>query len=814
MTASGASALPPGEQPKQPEGVIVIKESLRKYWHFGLVAALLVVCAGSFLAFKKRNMYVYGVMAKVYLAPRFATVLSEQKETDIDSFQKLRQFQEQQALLVKSYEVAMETLKILNMNRKEEGKPLIWITEDIPVNETPLINEVRTLTEKWKTSLRLEEGKRLEELRKKIGGSSDADDADQSLDESFDEEELERAQKERPEHPELLDAKKRLKAAQDKNEEMLRKPAEDLAGSIQSALIKDTYLMNVSLELTMDKRKLMPLDEIVNAVVKVYIDKSKSTTFYTNKDVRMALLNARREQLMKKINRRMTLRTVIAQELGVTTFSENTVNPFDSLLLDTKRAKDVAERDLIVARSAKLVFEDEQGHENREALEAASAEIVANDPTLNTLKGNVNLRRTQLLKEVSGLEDNHPLKKNIDRELKEADEELNRGTQEVTRRVGRMLILQRKNDVAKAKGIVDGINQQINENQAKAKQFSLKYNLALGYSNEIARFQAQLEEIELRKDKLMMEIYAPGMARPESWALPAIQGKGGWKKMAGITVVASFLIGLILPIAIDLLKFKLSGQIRSVNQVQNILGIRPLAGLYEPNDNISRRLIMGDIKRRLAIALEREHQLQGTRLFMLTSVNVGAGVTSVALELALEFGDLGVKAVVVEVNAAKPDRRYHGDHLQTGLIDLITGEGVLAEVIAKADGLLPDRICIGGYHVHSHLFGYAKLREILVELRRLYQVILLDAPPILSSADPEFLAAMAEHTLLVIRARDVTIGELKRAMSILEKLEPKALSLIVTNLEVYQGGGYFAQREKGYNASHEEAKRMVRSQTL
>ena len=165
--------------------------------------------------------------------------------------------------------------------------------------------------------------------------------------------------------------------------------------AIQATVIKDSYLMNVGLEQTMDKNQVIPLDMIVNTLVDVYIAKSKSESFFSNKDTRIGLLNARRRQLIEKINYRMAQRSEIAQELGVTTFSEDTVNPFDQVLLDSKSALEVAERELIAAKSAKLVFEDEQGHENREALDAASFQIVSLDPTLNTLKGNVNLRRQQ-----------------------------------------------------------------------------------------------------------------------------------------------------------------------------------------------------------------------------------------------------------------------------------------------------------------------------------------------------------------------------------------------------------------------------------
>jgi succinoglycan biosynthesis transport protein ExoP len=796
------------DQPKLPSGTFVPLVSLRKYWRYGVAAALVVACLGSIVAVSKRDKFTYSVMAKVRIAPRFSTVLTEQKEVDFDSMQKWRLFQDQQAIKVKQYDIVLEALKALNMGRASKRLPLVWLRpdEDLEVDETPLQEEVDRLSKQWKKSLRHEENKRGEAQAGQGGNSAQADEGQDESAETWELADSDEPKQQQAEPDDLKEAKRRLKEAQDKNEIRLRGAAERLADALMATAVKDSYLMNVSLEQTMKAKEKMPLDVIVNQVVQTYIDKSKRESFYSDKDARITTLTNRRQQLDRMINWRLAQRTAIAQQLGVTTFSENVVNPFDQLLLDSKSALAAAERELIAAKSAKSVFEDDQGRENREALEAASFTIVATDPTLNTLKGNINLRRTKLMEAGSGLEDSHPLKKNIDRELKEVDEELARGTLEVSKRVARTLLLQRKADVAKAQGVVEGIKSQIKDSQNKAKAFSEGYNKALGYNNEIKRYQNQLEKIENRKDELMIESQAPNMVKWESKALPPEPGKGGAKKFAIITVVASLAIGLIVPLLIDMTK----RQVRTTNQVQNLLGFKPLAGLYETSEDLGRRMVMADIKRRLAIALESEHGLHGAHFFLFTSVKANAGVTDLAFDLALELGDLGIKALVVEVNALRPDSRYHVDPFQTGLIDLINGEGSIEEAISKATGPLPFRLNVG-CPVRPHLYGFDKLREILATLKTLYDVVILDAPPVLLSADVQFLAAMADHTLLLIKARDVFPGELKRAATILEKAGPKAVSFIVTNLEVYQGGGYFAESEKEYNATQEKAKRIMRS---
>ncbi len=68
MAKLGANTAQLEEQPKLSEGAVSLKESLRKYWYYGIIVAIVVACAGSLLAYtKKRDMYTYFVQAKISL---------------------------------------------------------------------------------------------------------------------------------------------------------------------------------------------------------------------------------------------------------------------------------------------------------------------------------------------------------------------------------------------------------------------------------------------------------------------------------------------------------------------------------------------------------------------------------------------------------------------------------------------------------------------------------------------------------------------------------------------------------------------------
>jgi Mrp family chromosome partitioning ATPase/uncharacterized protein involved in exopolysaccharide biosynthesis len=585
-----------------------------------------------------------------------------------------------------------------------------------------------------------------------------------------------------------------------------RQAAERLQASLKAVAVKDSYLITVNLE----NDNQDGLAELINSVVDTFIAKVQSDEFFYARDARLENLREHRKHVESNILEKTEQRTRIAQELGVTTFVETAVNPFDQLLLDTQTALANAQRERLVADANLALFEDAHGKINQDALTAAIFDNVAKDAGLNALKSDFHLRRSKFLEQISGLDDQHPLKQKIGHELKELDDELTKAVKEETDKVAKAFLDQRRTEAQKARRLEQDIKQQLDTHLQKAAWFASRYNAALVLTNDIQRGRKQLETIDNRIEYFEMESHAPGFVRVESYARPPEKPiKGGRKKRMMIAVLASVVLGLAVPVLIDMT----DRRIKNANQAQKILGYPILAGLFELSEDIDVRRVIADQKRRLALALAREQQQRNTRLILLTSVKPAAGVTGLAFDLALEFGEIGLKTLVIETNPLKPDSRYQASVLPVGLLDLLTGDLTPEQAIIEADGFLPDRISIG-LPVNSHLFAYNRLRDILTTLKQRYDIILLDAPPLLLSGDTEFLVSMADLTLLLIGANQVLPGELKRAAGILQKIDPPAVSFIVTHVQIYQGGGYFSNMVKEYQQSEVEAKQIIRSNPL
>ena len=590
-----------------------------------------------------------------------------------------------------------------------------------------------------------------------------------------------------------------LKTLREKNiawqlpNESERHAAERLQGALVIKRVLDIYLVSVTMESDLDKG----LETIVNTVVECYIESVRDdSAIYASKD-RANLLYQQKEKLEGFISARKKRLEEISKITSVTTFVEGGVNSYDELIADTQKAYSVAQRNRMEAEANLLLFENPKDLGATSALDAIVADILYKDDGLGSLKEHTNMRRSELIAAISGLDTKHPGYAQIKRQLQDVEKEVQEATEELNIDVRHMLIEERRSKVTLTKKIEKDLLEQIVQQKKDAMEFSKYYNEAVTLNQEIKYYYAQLEPIDNRIGFFELESKAPSTIRMETPAMsPEFPIKGGKKKLLIIMVGLGFALGLVVPIVIDML----DKRIRTAGQVEKLLGYKPLAALLDSDQKSGVTPVsMADRMRRLALALEREHKRSGksSHLIVLTSVNPNSAVTSLVLDLVSDYYKIGVRAVAVEVNLLKPDKRYVSEHTDSGFMNLLLDPGFdVLKVVSPEDNKYPDRISIG-LSSEELFFDYKRLQIVLEKIAEIYSVVILDAPPILFSADVEFLTSISDITLLVIAAQQDKPGEIKRAVKLLERIDPEAIGFVVTRLEVFKGGGYYSTVDGG-----------------
>lgn len=199
------------------------------------------------------------------------------------------------------------------------------------------------------------------------------------------------------------------------------------------------------------------------------------------------------------------------------------------------------------------------------------------------------------------------------------------------------------------------------------------------------------------------------------------------------------------------------------------------------------------------------------RRLLVTSSAPGEGKTCLTTNLALAFAQMGRRVLLMDCDLRKP--RVHGasglDNAK-GTSSYLTGNAKLEEIIRPSGHPNLDVITAGPVAPNPvDLLGSPMLAELLEELDKRYDLVLLDAPPTLGFADVPTLANRAGGGCLVVaQAGSTPRHVLKHATEYLLRMQSKVLGVVLNKVTTrgssysYYGGYYGHGYGYGYGYGH------------
>lgn len=251
--------------------------------------------------------------------------------------------------------------------------------------------------------------------------------------------------------------------------------------------------------------------------------------------------------------------------------------------------------------------------------------------------------------------------------------------------------------------------------------------------------------------------------------------------------LAGLLAGLLLGIATALLAERGRPRIRSWRDIHQITGFTVLARV--PRSRVRRGgrtesfadPQIGTAFRTLRTNLEQLAEKDKFKVLVITSATSGEGKSSVSCLLAEAFARLGFKTLLIDA-----DLRRNG--LSTGL-KLAPGPGLVevlrAEVPLSAairpgwtDNL--DTVTTSQDPDASDLIA-RRFGGILADARSLYDLIVVDTPPLLGTDEGQTIATLGDAVLFVARAGGLT-GPIYEGVMVLEALNVRVLGAVANAL--------------------------------
>ncbi|EOV9526560.1 CpsD/CapB family tyrosine-protein kinase [Bacillus cytotoxicus] len=175
-----------------------------------------------------------------------------------------------------------------------------------------------------------------------------------------------------------------------------------------------------------------------------------------------------------------------------------------------------------------------------------------------------------------------------------------------------------------------------------------------------------------------------------------------------------------------------------------------------------------------------DHQI---RSIIFTSASPGEGKTITAANLAVVFGQQGKKVLLIDANLRKPTlQSLFAVHTSNGLTNVLSGKVKCMQCIQKTEVenvyLMPSGPTPPN---PAELLGYHTMDEVLQEGYEMFDIILIDTPPVLAVTDAQILANKCDGIVLVVRSGMTAKEKVVKAKQILDKVSGKLLGVILND---------------------------------
>ncbi|NGZ95592.1 MAG: hypothetical protein CV089_05585 [Nitrospira sp. WS110] len=154
---------------------------------------------------------------------------------------------------------------------------------------------------------------------------------------------------------------------------------------------------------------------------------------------------------------------------------------------------------------------------------------------------------------------------------------------------------------------------------------------------------------------------------------------------------------------------------------------------------------------KLTLSTEGRH----STVVEITSALMGEGKTTTVVNLGYTMArDLGKKTLLIDCDFQRPALHHYARvPTRAGLIEYLDGQASLADCLSVIDESPCFILAVGGVGGGSNdLARIQQLKAILPELRAQFEYLIINTPPVLSSATMGILASLADELVLVIRA--------------------------------------------------------------
>ncbi|MGC4042148.1 MAG: polysaccharide biosynthesis tyrosine autokinase [Flavobacterium sp.] len=298
---------------------------------------------------------------------------------------------------------------------------------------------------------------------------------------------------------------------------------------------------------------------------------------------------------------------------------------------------------------------------------------------------------------------------------------------------------------------IEGEISKLPEGKQEWLKLSRKYNLS---DNIYNMFLQKRSEASIVKAANLSDIVFIDPAKDV--------GGGLLGPKTSVNYVLAFFIGLIIPLILVFFIFFISNSVQNIEDIsaQTQLPLIGIVGLKHSESNLSvferPKSALSESFRAIRSSLQylyKKQHVDGSKTLMLTSSVSGEGKTFCSLNIATVFALSEKKTIILGLDLRKP-KIFDDFNIKNelGAVNFLIGERRLDEVIQNTHIPFLDVITSGPIPPNpSELILGDSMKEMIQELKKTYDYIILDTPPVGLVSDALELSQYCDVTLYVVR---------------------------------------------------------------
>ena len=554
--------------------------------------------------------------------------------------------------------------------------------------------------------------------------------------------------------------------------------AKEISGSMTVEPVKNTKLVNISYASSNPELAVL----IANSIAKAYMDYVMEMKISFSK-YEMRWLEEKAEEEKTKLEKAEKALQEYMKEKDIVTL-ENRITMLPERLSEV--ANRVAEAE--TKRKEKELLYNQAKSVTRNPEIADTIPLIASDPSVQSL-------RLQIMKDEQNISElskkygqKHPVMVTAMEDLKILKQ---KKAQEVRRAIESTRI-----DYELAKANEDNLRRTVSETKAATLNLNERF-IQYGALKRDAETSKQLFESIVKRIKeqgITQDVKTVNVSIVEKAEKPGSPAKP--RKF--FNILLGLMVGVMGGIGMAFFIEYIDNTIKSPEDIETRLGA-PVLGvvnllkekkieeivLKEPSS------VFAENYRVIRTSILLSSTEKPPKSLLITSMSPGEGKTATAINLALTIAQSEHSVLLVDSDLRRPRvHKIFGVNNSKGLSSYLAGNSdinIISQGIPSGLRIIPS----GPIPPNpSELLGSSRMVKLIKALGERFDIIIFDSPPLMTVSDSYVLSKILDGTIIVARAEETTIEDMRRGLKSLSDIESRFVGVIINCLDAKKSGYY------------------------